>query len=162
MRAGVRFFEIVGPIASKVAWAFAKWEPPPPRSFHPPARATIAGAPAWWRASFPAPAPGGEPLFLDLAGLTKGQVFLNAKNLSRYFVATDSGKSVAGQRRVRLPASWLNANANNDVLVSWTAGGGRTNVVVSDTTVAGSYTNVSPAMPIHVPTPSCFLSFSRW
>jgi hypothetical protein len=33
---------------------------------------------------------------------------------------------------------------NNDMLVSWTAGGGRTNVVQSATDLTGSYTNVSP------------------
>ncbi len=112
MRTGVRFFEIEGPVAPKGTWAFAKWEAPPAKSFAAPGKAALAGVPAWWRATFEA---SGASLFLDLTGLTKGQVFLNGRNLSRYFVATASGKSVAGQKRVRLPGAWLKASGANEV-----------------------------------------------
>ncbi len=47
--------------------------------------------------------------------MTKGHAFLNGRNLCRYFVATESGKSVPGQKRVRLPGAWLKASGANEV-----------------------------------------------
>lgn len=112
MRTGLKFLEIEGPLAPKGAWAFAKWEVPPAKSFGAPGKAPIAGAPAWWRSTFEF---SGASLFLDLAGMTKGQAFLNGRNLCRYFVATGGGKSVPGQKRVRLPGAWLKASGANEV-----------------------------------------------
>lgn len=121
MRSGVRFLELVAPLAAKASWAFAKWETPGAKAFAPPARAGSVGAPAWWKARFASPARGENgahaSLFLDMAGLTKGQVFVNGRNLARYFVATPSGKRVPGQQRVRIPPAWLKHSGENDLLL---------------------------------------------
>jgi T5SS/PEP-CTERM-associated repeat protein len=58
-------------------------------------------------------------------------------NLQEYLAGTDPTNSTSAFRILSVMPT------NNDVLVSWTAGGGRTNVVQSAPDLAGSYTNVS-------------------
>jgi len=59
-------------------------------------------------------------------------------NLQEYQAGTDPTNSASAFRILSVVPT------NNDMLVSWTAGGGRTNVVQSATDLTGSYTNVSP------------------
>jgi T5SS/PEP-CTERM-associated repeat protein len=59
-------------------------------------------------------------------------------NLQEFQTGTDPTNSASAFRILNVVPT------NDDILVSWTAGGGRTNVVQSAPDVAGSYTNVSP------------------
>lgn len=97
---------------------------------------SLKGLPCWWRATFELPPAANqspkskvqnpkEPksaqkttppsqhfddldsLYLDTTGLSKGQVFINGRNLGRYFTATASNKPVGPQTRLYVPSPWL-------------------------------------------------------
>lgn len=117
--AGVSLYEGVACLTEKAEWAFAKWTAPPAGAFEPGDKgpqARPAGRPVWWRSSFDAKL-AGFPLFFDATGLTKGQIFLNGRNLCRYFVATHDGKKVPPQERYYLPEPWLRDGEPNDLLI---------------------------------------------
>ncbi len=101
------FEELASDVTEKAEWSFARWEPPADRLFEPcPKNHNGEGRPIWRRATFRA-SPDGEPLALDPRGLTKGQAFLNGRNLGRYFEAGPDGEAIPGQRGIYLPAAWL-------------------------------------------------------
>lgn len=120
LRKNAAFFEGKECLTSRAQWAFAKWEMPAQTKFTPlnaPADFTHArGRPAWWRARF---RPEGRlpPIFLDARGLSKGQIFLNGRNLSRYFVSTRAGRAVPPQPRYYLPESWIKVNEPNELVL---------------------------------------------
>ena len=115
----VEFAEGVANLTAKAEWAYARWEPPSEARFARAARdgksPSRSAGPTWWRATFDA---GAAPhaLHLDAAGLTKGQLYVNGKHVSRYWVATGSGKAVPPQSRYYIPASFL-APGENTLLV---------------------------------------------
>lgn len=106
------FHEGDASLSEKAEWSFARWERPEDRLFEPCAK-THDGEdlPVWRRATFSA-SPDGEPIAFDPRGLTKGQVFVNGRNLGRYFERDGSGKAVGGQRGMYLPGAWLNEGEN--------------------------------------------------
>jgi beta-galactosidase len=55
-------------------------------------------------------------LHFDATGLTKGQIYINGKHLCRYFVATQSGKSVPPQLQYFIPAPWL-MEGENEIMI---------------------------------------------
>ncbi|MBL8761103.1 MAG: beta-galactosidase [Phycisphaerae bacterium] len=110
----VTFYEIEENLSAKAEWAFAKWEQPAAGAFHAPKGK--AHGPTWWRAILHLSACP-SPLFLELDGVTKGQVFVNGRHLGRYFVATSDGEHVGPQTRWYVPASWLKAGAENEVVL---------------------------------------------
>lgn len=115
------FYESEEVLTEKAEVAFAKWEPPADEQFHAATKtavrkATPEGVPLWWRTSFVVRSLA-EPLFLDLAGMTKGQVYLNGRNLGRYFVATKDGAEVGPVARVWLPEPWLKVGEPNVVML---------------------------------------------
>ncbi len=124
LKSGVSFKEGVEDIAEKATWAFAKWEPPATNAFEaleksqltPASLGKLKGRPRWWRASFECE-PSELPLRLDATGLSKGQLFLNGRNLCRYFVATNTGKAVGPQTQYPIPESWLNEGGTNELLI---------------------------------------------
>jgi hypothetical protein len=59
-------------------------------------------------------------------------------NLQEYLAGTDPTNSASAFRVLSI------VPANDNVLVSWKAGGGRTNVLQSAPDLTGSYTNISP------------------
>src|SRR4029077_14853057 len=59
-------------------------------------------------------------------------------NLAEVLAGTDPTNSASAFRIISVAAT------NNDVLITWTCGGGRTNVVQGASDLAGGYTNVSP------------------
>jgi hypothetical protein len=65
----------------------------------------------FWRARFDydATTQGAGPFALELHGLSKGQLWINGRNLGRYW------QSVGPQERTKLPASWL--QPRNELLV---------------------------------------------
>jgi hypothetical protein len=106
------FEELASDVTGKAEWSFARWEPPEDRLFEPcPKNHNGEGRPIWRRATFTA-SPDGEPLAFDPKGLTKGQLFLNGRNLGRYFEAGPDGKAISGQRGIYLPSAWLEAGEN--------------------------------------------------
>ena len=114
---GTRLEECVADLTADAEWAFARWEQPEDRLFTEVEKShTANGQPVWRRASFKTGVIT-EPLALDCKGLTKGQLYLNGRNLGRYFHADSTGKPVTGQRGVYLPESWLNENGANELVV---------------------------------------------
>ncbi len=109
----VRLYRATENLTAQARWAFAPWQPPTTDQFTALKRVT---GPTWFRAEFVAP-PGDVPLWLEPLGLTKGQVFLNGRNLGRYFVATASGKRVPPQQRYYLPPCWLHAQKPNELML---------------------------------------------
>jgi hypothetical protein len=117
------FWEGVRNATEHAQWAFARWEPPDTRAFRALTKSVPTGAsadpdgrPAWWRGTFTL-AHARTPLFFDAAGLSKGQLFLNGRNLGRYFVATREGTPVPPQSRYYLPEPWLNPGKPNTVMI---------------------------------------------
>lgn len=111
----VQFDDAVAPISAKAEWAFAKWEPPPAAAYKP-AKAVKGETPRWWKASF-RPGKTAAPLFLEAAGLTKGQVYINGRHLGRYFVAGPSGRAIPGQQRYFIPGAWIKPGVDNDLVL---------------------------------------------
>jgi len=115
--AATKFREGVGDLCEKADWAFARWEPPSPGRYEPVTKSSMSdssGRAVWWRASFGTPETD-VPMYFDANGLTKGQIFVNGRNLGRYFVATADGKSIPPQRLYYVPAPWLNADGENTI-----------------------------------------------
>lgn len=121
----VTFAEVKSQPTAKADWAFAKWEPPAAslytaagKSAKPPKHGPGAG-PTWWKSHFtytPSATHPIGPVYLDLAGLSKGQIYLNGKHLGRYFVETGDGKHVGPQHRAFIPGPWLRAGENDLVI----------------------------------------------
>jgi beta-galactosidase len=112
-------YECVDTISDPASWAFAKWEPPAAAAYRPESRTSaraLRGVPCWWRASFlvrEVPA----AMRLDLAGLSKGQAFVNGQNLGRYFTATADGRAAGPQRWLYVPRSWVKVDEENELLL---------------------------------------------
>ncbi|MHC5006946.1 MAG: beta galactosidase jelly roll domain-containing protein, partial [Planctomycetota bacterium] len=106
-------------ISAPASWAFAKWEPPVAAAYRPVSRTAgrnLRGVPCWWRTSFVVrdlPA----AMRLDMAGLSKGQVFVNGQNLGRYFSATADGRATGPQQRLYVPESWVKLDEENELLL---------------------------------------------
>ncbi|MHC4946735.1 MAG: beta-galactosidase [Planctomycetota bacterium] len=119
VRAAATLHECTEALSAKAAWAFAKWEPPAASSYRAVAKTaarSLRGRPCWWRCSFTAPAEA-RPLRLDVAGLSKGQAFLNGHNAGRYFTATGQGRAVGPQNSLYLPPTWLRPDEPNELIV---------------------------------------------
>ena len=102
--AALEFFSVDGSLTAKAEWAFAKFDVPAASHFKAGNKAEEG--PTWWKTTFQAPHTS-VPMFLELDGLTKGQVYLNGRHVCRYFVATRAGKDIPTQRRYWLPSCWL-------------------------------------------------------
>ncbi len=102
------------PISDKAEWRFARWQMPDDDNFTPLPTKHAGGRPCWFRTTF-GEADTSQPLFVELAGVTKGQLYLNGHNLGRYWVATATGKKVPPQKRYYLPEPWLNENGGNEL-----------------------------------------------
>lgn len=116
------FEECVADVGAGAEWAFARWEPPRPGVFEKPrggsarrSSRTLPHTPAWWRTHLPPV--DGRDLWLDPAGLTKGQLYVNARHVCRYFVTTAAGRPVPPQSRYYIPGVWLHADSDNELLL---------------------------------------------
>lgn len=121
---GITLYEGVEVLSEGAAWAFARWERPEERAYEPITKTgakRLRNSPAWWRCRFRLPAGApieiGDAAWLDLAGLSKGQVFVNNRNLGRYFTQTATGKKVGPQTRLAVPASWLQSSDDNELVI---------------------------------------------
>jgi len=110
------FLEGVVCATDKTPWAFAKWDQPTKAMYKPLAKAPAGKGPAWWKATFDTAEPGVSAA-IDLNGMTKGQLFINGRNVCRYFMATSTGKSVPPQSLYRIPPSWLHEDKPNELLL---------------------------------------------
>jgi hypothetical protein len=88
---------VVYELGSRLAgeWFFAP-VPDRPKEF---SSFSAANEPAWHRCSFDRPE-GGGTFFLSVTGLGKGQIYLNKKNIGRYW-------SIGPQYEYYLPSCWL-------------------------------------------------------
>lgn len=124
LKGAATFWEGAKNITESASWAFARWEPPADRAFKPVAKSAPSGKsgnatrgrPMWWKGAFTI-AHTQAPVFFDATGLSKGQLFLNGRNLGRYFVATRDGAAVPPQTRYYLPEPWLKPGEENVLMV---------------------------------------------
>jgi hypothetical protein len=114
----VNFTEGVAGISSKGKWAFATWQEPNTTAYRPVAKTALGEAklPTWWRTTFKA-TDTDAPLYVDLAGMTKGQLYVNGRHVGRYFVATSDGKPVGDRTRYLLPQPWLTPGEGNELVL---------------------------------------------
>jgi beta-galactosidase len=112
------FYEASNAISDKCEWSFAKWETPAEIDFDSvnKSKMTSTKAPAWWRSSFDSPSVK-VATSLDLAGMTKGQVYVNGHALGRYFVTTNDGKTVEPSLPLAIPSSLLHTDKENDLTI---------------------------------------------
>jgi hypothetical protein len=89
-----RFFSLQEPISAGANWMWKPWTLPDGSASEP-----IKSKPCWYRATFKSN-PGDTPLFLTVAGAKKGQLFLNGRNVGRFW-------TVGPQERYYLPGCWL-------------------------------------------------------
>lgn len=112
----VHFYEGEDEITSGAEWAFARWEPPRASAFQKPKGATRVTGPVWWKATF-RPHDAHTPMYIDLSGMTKGQMYVNGRHVSRYFVATADHKPVQPQSRLYIPPCWMRPGDDNELLL---------------------------------------------
>jgi len=109
-------YEGVDLLSEGAEWSYARWQMPDDSAYKPlPAKASGLG-PCWFRTTFNVKQTD-VPLFLEINGMSKGQVYINGHNAGRYFVATHTGKKVPPQSRYYLPEPWLNADGENELLL---------------------------------------------
>ncbi|GJM19019.1 MAG: hypothetical protein DHS20C14_12320 [Phycisphaeraceae bacterium] len=115
---GTVFLEGTNQVSDTATWGFAKWETPTRTAYKDIAKTTTGkfSVPTWWRTTFDAVVDATAPVLLDLSGMTKGQVYLNGKNLGRYFVQTEGGKKVPPVAAMPLPTAWLKETGNELIL----------------------------------------------
>lgn len=114
-----RLFECTASITGKAKWSFARWEPPAATALKAIAKSafkSVAGRPCWWGSRFSIDA-GDRPLAVDVAGLSRGHVFVNGRPLGRYVATQPGGKGGGPVPRLSLPASWLDEGGTGELLI---------------------------------------------
>ncbi|MFN0010916.1 MAG: beta-galactosidase [Phycisphaerales bacterium] len=109
----VEFLDCEDNLTAKAEWSFAKWEQPAASAFHTEHKR--GHEPRWWKATFPLAH--AADLTLDTDGLSKGQAYVNGKHLGRYFTQTEAGQKVGPQTELFVPAAWLHAGKDNEVVI---------------------------------------------
>jgi len=109
----LRLYQATANVTAKASWSFAKWTLPAEEDFGPLARSNHS-RPCWYRCAFRV-ARTDAPLWLDPAGMTKGQIYLNGHNAGRYFVGTHTGQAVPPQKQYYLPEAWLHTDQPNQL-----------------------------------------------
>jgi len=113
--AAIRIYQATRNLTGHADWSFAPWQPPKAGAFGPlPAK--FGGMPRWYRCQMSA-TPSGTPLWLDVSSLSKGQLFLNGRNLCRYFAQTQTRRTVDTRKRLYLPAPWLRTDIANELMI---------------------------------------------
>ncbi len=112
------FIEASNGITEKSDWSFAKWEMPAEIDFDSVSKSKMSSteSPAWWKSTFDSPDVH-VALYLDLAGMTKGQAYINGNALGRYFVATKDGKAVSPALPLAIPSAWLKEDGENELTI---------------------------------------------
>ncbi len=102
-------------LTDKADWWYAKWEMPEP-DFFDELPSSIPAQPGFFRTTFSVES-NDQPLMLEINGASKGQIYLNGRNIGRYFVATHTGKAVPPQTQYYLPEPWLNVEEENELIL---------------------------------------------
>ena len=123
----IKLYQVTDMITDKAEWAFAPWSPP--EATEPDASAASASnaafratpkqlpaLPRWYRWRFEV-SNTEVPLFINLKGMSKGQLFINGRNAGRYWIGTATGKAVGPQTRYYLPEPWLHTDKPNELLL---------------------------------------------
>jgi len=102
LAAALRLHRLEANLTGGARWRFRPWRLP--------ARAADTnrkGLPAWYRAGFRRPKIA-RPLFVNLRGVAKGQIFLNGRNVGRFW-------NIGPQEAYYLPECWL--EDTNELLI---------------------------------------------
>jgi hypothetical protein len=110
----VNFHEGLEPLCAGSEMAFAKWEPPAASSFVA-AKTDKSVGPKWWKATF-TPQETDCPMYLDLSGCGKGQIYINGKHLCRFFTGVN-GKRIDGQSAYHIPHPLLRTKQPNELMI---------------------------------------------
>jgi len=110
----VTFVALAENLTAKAEWAFAKWEPPTATAFS--AGKPKSEGPRWWRTKFK-PSGVHAPLYVEPAGMTKGQLYVNGRHLGRYWVSGPKGKPVGPQTRWLVPHAWIKPGEDNELVM---------------------------------------------
>ncbi len=123
-------FEGTSKHTGKAQWSFARWEQPKRIAFKAPAKGLKPMGPTWWRTTFKAP---GErhPLMLDLTGMTKGQIYVNDRDVGRYFVADPAGKTLPSQQTYYIPEPFYEPGKDNTLVLFEEHGGNPSRVTIA-------------------------------
>lgn len=113
-------FEVKDVLSAGGDWWYARWQLPDAAMYQKMPRAT-PNVPTFYRATFRMDVPP-RPVMLELAGVSKGQIYFNGHNLGRYFLTTATGKKVGPQKRFYLPEPWFAApgtpgNGANELII---------------------------------------------
>lgn len=114
-----KLLEVVDAVTSNAKWSFARWEPPVGTLYEDVSKTgakSLSGRPCWWRSTFDVRSTE-LPLWFDTTGLSKGQVFINGRNLGRYFTTTAGGKKVGPQTKLYVPETWVKTDESNEIVV---------------------------------------------
>ncbi len=115
VNAALSVFQATRNLTGSARWSFAPWGPPDDDAFGPlPGK--LGGSPRWFRSQM-GPVTTAGPLWLDVSSLSKGQLYLNGRNLCRYFAQTATRRAVDAHKRCLLPAPWLNDDEPNMVTI---------------------------------------------
>ncbi|MCK5113867.1 MAG: beta-galactosidase [Phycisphaerae bacterium] len=90
----VKFHTLNEPLSAGMKWSYRHWTFPDSTVGEP-----ILGKSCWYAAKFKAPT-GNEPLFAKIFGTKKGQLFLNGRNIGRFW-------SAGPQEYYYLPECWM-------------------------------------------------------
>src|SRR5262249_50556043 len=88
------------------------------------------GVPRWWKSRFVAD-DSEAPIILDLAGMTKGQIYVGGRHLGRDFVATAGGAAGPPPTRDVGPRSVVGRRAAAEVMLFDERGAGPGKVKLS-------------------------------
>ncbi len=113
--ANVKVYQTAAPVTGKSKWSFMPWSVPDAAAFDE-GRPVEANCPAWHCATFNVSRTD-TPLWFEAKGLSKGQLYLNGRNVGRYWVATGDKRPVPPQLRYYLPEPWLTVDGPNELLV---------------------------------------------
>jgi len=108
-------YEVTEVLTEKADWWYARWQLPAKKEYTDLPR-TTGSVPAFFKSTFEVD-DSGAPLFVELSGMSKGQVFINGHNAGRYFLASHTNKKVGPHKRVYLPAPWLHTDKPNELIL---------------------------------------------
>ncbi|MEM7625528.1 MAG: beta-galactosidase [Planctomycetota bacterium] len=114
----VALYQTTSDLTAKAKWSFSPWRLPDAEEFTDAsftAKNKPSDQPTWYRTTFSV-ASTRCPLFAFPKGMSKGQLFLNGRNLGRYFIQTRQKKTVPPQTHYYLPEPWLNVEGDNELL----------------------------------------------
>jgi hypothetical protein len=94
----LRFWLLTADLGAQAQWSWRQWSLPVAAK-RPPAMER-KHLPVWHEATFALDVAGAKPLFLQLAGAVKGQIFVNGHNVGRHW-------NIGPQTLYYLPECWL-------------------------------------------------------